>query len=84
MEGEMIVKEDVEHVPAPVMLSSSGGTMRRVPSHPTDQPGHDIPGRITERRARGDRRDGAAIEPEGPARPRIPITSVDQSRRIGH
>ena len=54
------------------------------PLAPTDQPGHDIPGRITGRRARGDRRDGAAIEPEGPARPRIPITSLDQSRRIGH
>ena len=43
MEGEMIVKEDVEHVPAPVMLSSSGGTMRRVPSHPRINPATTSP-----------------------------------------
>ena len=43
MEGEMIVKENVEHVPAPVMLSSSGGTMRRVPSHPRINPATTSP-----------------------------------------
>ena len=42
MEGEMIVKEDVEHRPPPVTLGPSGASaapsVRRVPSHPRMNP----------------------------------------------
>ena len=43
MEGEMIVKEDVEHRPPPVTLgpspSGASAPVRRVPSHPRMKPG---------------------------------------------
>ena len=75
MEGEMIVKEDVEHRPPPVTLgpspSGASAPVRRVPSHPRMKPGcRAFPPRSRRRPAPTPRRASARGTRPRPGDPR--------------